>query len=579
VAILLFWGLSLSSLRAVPVLMEDESWQASPAYKLATQGVYGSDMFTGFFGMERHYYGFMPLYPLMLAGAFRALGAGLFQARLVSVTLALLTLALTFALGRRLFGGRTGALAVLILLLARLAPTNYNHLTGIPLLDQARIVRYDIAVPVFGLASLYTWLKAEADPCAWRYLLSGGLAGLAGLSHVYGAFWLPALLLLTFLNRAPHTVHDASRSKLHARLAWLLLGSILPWLPWLAYIATGFSDYVNQNRNYADRFDLLWPGFYFHNLATEFQRYDLGVRSAGRAALWWLGTWSGLAGLAAALAALARRAWRGDRPGRAVIIPLAVIEFLFALLLALKTPGYALTLWPLVALAGGWGVARLWEPGPGARSSGSDPGCYTVNGVASGSTSSHTVHGVVPAFPDRPGDGAMLLSFIIPAPSTRLGVWVRLGLLAIALAVGIEGGWRIAGLLAAGPRTTPYETYMAEVAAYIPPGARVLGLQNYWLGLRRTGYRTLLLPFILADPRYTLRPVAVDQTLEALAPDVVLIDVRMGSYLDEIGRPDHPDHAKWVAFWGFMDRHRARLAAQVDDAGYGPMRVYYLNGR
>jgi len=38
-----------------------------------------------------------------------------------------------------------------------------------------------------------------------------------------------------------------------------------------------------------------------------------------------------------------------------------------------------------------------------------DPGDYTVNGVASGSTSSHTVHGVVPAFPDRPGDGAILL--------------------------------------------------------------------------------------------------------------------------------------------------------------------------
>lgn len=50
----------------------------------------------------------------------------------------------------------------------------------------------------------------------------------------------------------------------------------------------------------------------------------------------------------------------------------------------------------------------------------------------------------------------------------------------------------------------------------------------------------------------------------------------MGSYLDEIG---HPDYAKWVAFWSFMNRHWARLAAQVDDAAYGPMRVCYLNGR
>lgn len=39
-ALLAFWALSLSGLRAVPVLHEDESCQASPAYKLATQGVY-----------------------------------------------------------------------------------------------------------------------------------------------------------------------------------------------------------------------------------------------------------------------------------------------------------------------------------------------------------------------------------------------------------------------------------------------------------------------------------------------------------------------------------------------------------
>jgi hypothetical protein len=151
-------------------------------------------------------------------------------------------------------------------------------------------------------------------------------------------------------------------------------------------------------------------------------------------------------------------------------------------------------------------------------------------------------------------------------------------LLAITLAVVIEGVWRIAGLLGAAAYSTPYETYTAEVAAHIPPGARVVGLQNYWLGLRQTDYRTLSLPFILSDPDYTPHPVPVDQTLEDLAPDVILIDTRIGDYLDQIANPDAPDHAKWVAFQSFMDRHQARLAAQVDDASYGPMRIYYLNG-
>jgi 4-amino-4-deoxy-L-arabinose transferase-like glycosyltransferase len=510
-ALLVFWALSLSGLRAVPVLHEDESWQASPAYKLSTQGVYGSDMFTGFFGMERHYYAFMPLYPLMLAGAFRLWGVGLFQARLVSLILALIVLSLTFALGRRLFGARAGAVAVLILLLARLAAINATHLTGIPLLDQARIVRYDIAVPVFGLASLVAWLKAQTDGRAWRDLLSGALAGLAGVSHLYGAFWLPALLLLTLTAR---------RSR-HA-FAWLVLGFILPWLPWLAYISTDVSDFIHQSRNYADRFDLLAPGFYLNNLATEVRRYALNTGEAGGGMPLGLGTWCSVIGILAAPIALAGRAWRGDWNARAVVLPLATIEALFALLLALKTPSYAVTLWPLMAIAGGWGAVRLWA---------------------------------------------------------RRRAWGRLLVIASALTVGLEGLWRIAGLLAAGPHTTPYEVYMAQVAEHIPPGARVLGLQNYWLGLRHTDYRALLVPFFLNDPRYTPHPLPLDQALEMQAADVVLIDVRMSAYLEEIAHPDHPDHAKWLAFWGFMERHQARLAAQVDDASYGPMRIYWLDGR
>jgi hypothetical protein len=318
----------------------------------------------------------------------------------------------------------------------------------------------------------------------------------------------------------------------------LVVGFTLPWLPWLAYISTDFSDYVNQNRNYADRFDLLNPGFYLNNLATEVQRYALNVGDAGWSALVWLGTWSGVVGSAVALLALARRAWRGDSGARAAIVPLVTIESLFALLLAFKTPSYAVTLWPLVAIAGGWGAVWLWE---GRQAIEIAPGGAAIN----------------------------------RAP-TSVG---RLVLIAIALAVGVEGIWRIAGMLATGPYTTPYEVYTAKVAEHIPPGARVLGLQNYWLGLRHTDYRVLVLPFILNDPRYTPDPVPIDQTLEALKPDVILIDVRIGAYLDEIARSDHLDHHKSLAFWGFMKRHQARLAAQVDDASYGPMRIYWLDGR
>src|SRR5947199_7115021 len=94
---------SLRHLDAVPQVYEDEPWQASTAYKILTTGVFGSDLFAGFYHMDQRYYGFMPLHPILLAAVFRAFGLGLQQARLETVSLAVAVLALTYALGARLF--------------------------------------------------------------------------------------------------------------------------------------------------------------------------------------------------------------------------------------------------------------------------------------------------------------------------------------------------------------------------------------------------------------------------------------------------------------------------------------------
>ena len=54
-ALLLFWSLSVFNLDRYPTIHEDEPWILSPGYKLFTQGVYGSDLFSGFFHIERIY--------------------------------------------------------------------------------------------------------------------------------------------------------------------------------------------------------------------------------------------------------------------------------------------------------------------------------------------------------------------------------------------------------------------------------------------------------------------------------------------------------------------------------------------
>jgi len=173
-----FVATSVRHVDVVPPVFEDEPWFASTGFKLATDGVFGSDVFTGFYGMERRYYAFMPVAPMLLAAAFRLFGFGLVQLRLESVALGAMTLALTYALGRRLFGHAVGVVAVAFLVLVRTDAVTRIAPTGILFLDAPRIGRYDMPTPVFGLAALLAYVSAR-DRGAAR---AGGL-GRPRLEH------------------------------------------------------------------------------------------------------------------------------------------------------------------------------------------------------------------------------------------------------------------------------------------------------------------------------------------------------------------------------------------------------------
>ena len=72
---------SLDHLTVFPPIGEDEPWLAAAPYKLATQGVFGSDLFTGYYGMERHFYEQMPVYQLAQSAIFKLFGVGVLQMR------------------------------------------------------------------------------------------------------------------------------------------------------------------------------------------------------------------------------------------------------------------------------------------------------------------------------------------------------------------------------------------------------------------------------------------------------------------------------------------------------------------
>ena len=457
VVMTVFLVTGLRHLDAVPRVYEDEPWQASTAYKLATSGVLGSDLFAGFHNMNQRYYGFMPLHPLLLAGVFEVLGVGLAQARLETVLLGLATLVLTFTLALRLFNVWTGAIAVALLVLVRWTGLTYLQPTGIPLVDFARIARYDPLVPVVGLGAVHAYVSARQRPPGWPYLAAGFLAGMAGLAHLYGLFWVPTLVLLSAWDRRPRA------------LPWIIVGAVLPWLPYAAYVLTDLPDWRGQTAIYANRFELLNPSWYIQNIAQEYHRYGPGL---GPVSVAWLarpGFWLALVALPVSLIALSQRAFRAcDTSARAIVTPGVLFPVFFAVFITLKLVNYTLIELPFFAIAIAWGASWLW---------------------------------------------------------TRALMLTRPLLAAIAVALVIEGGQALTRLDQA---SSPYPAFAAQIRQYLPSGARVLGLHTYWFGLEDFDYRSFLVPLNLADEGLPL-----DQGLTQVGPDVVLLDARMRAYFDE----------------------------------------------
>src|SRR3972149_4648423 len=103
-AILLFLGTAVVNLGTCPAPTDDEMWVFSAAYKLAEEGVFGSDLFAGFYGAEEHYYFNLPAHHFAIAASFKLFGAGVVQGRLVGLVYGVATLLLTYLLARRMAG-------------------------------------------------------------------------------------------------------------------------------------------------------------------------------------------------------------------------------------------------------------------------------------------------------------------------------------------------------------------------------------------------------------------------------------------------------------------------------------------
>lgn len=515
-SVTIYLAVTLSRLADFPPVYIDEPWIAAAGYKLATQGVFGTDLYTGYYHSEQLNVWYPPVLPLLEAASFELLGIGLIQIRIISALFGALLIVAAYLVGSRLADRRTGALAALLLIFLRLGTGRPEQPTGILLLDFARYARPDVLAAALGFLALWTFTRAEERRRGSLYVASGALVALATLSHLYGFFWLPSLWLVALVRHGRGWV---ARDRVLGPLA----GLTLVCAPWVVVVATHWQDYAGQMGIAAPRFRVLDPRFYVSNILLEIDRYRfLDWRDPdGNLYLARPGQWVAVLGVPSALVLLARGWLRGERNTAFALALVFVLQVtLFAVLILAKFHFYTIVTWPLALLLLAWLGMWLWD-GIGAR----------------------------------------------PA---------RIGLAVILLLVLGEGVTRIRHQRVLAERVTPYERFESRLAAHIPHGARTLGPMYFWLGLHEYSYRAWFLPHFLSDSSLHHDPLPFREALERVAPDVVLLDERVGLWVTQ--QPDLDGSNRRSAFESYMTDHQAELVAIVADSTYGRVEIYWLEG-
>ena len=543
-ALLWYATATLPYLADFPVVELAQIRIVEPAYFLATQGVYGNALLTGWYHAESAYHEYMPLYAWLVALAFKILGPSIWAARLVSVLGGGLTLWLTYQLGQQLDGAALGVLGAWVLCALKLAVPILSEVerigfdpntSGIPLLDLARVIRFDIWIPVWGLGACCLFLWAQARGSRWGYAGVGVLTGLATLTHLYGVFFLMLFIGLLIWMEGPRVFYRWP--------LYLMLGAFaLTLLPWGLYVSQDLYAYRGQMLPQAGRFDLLNPLFYLDNLVREPWRYLswLGGSFRHPILLPRIGFWLTVVSVPVA----ARYLWGQSRQAPTLrnyfaLTTLPILALLLAVLINFKRYYYVLLVLPFLALYIAAAILAIWR-----------------------------------------------------APGRRPLV-TRIGLGLILAAAWLEGGLGIAQNLQLASATTPYLEVADALVQHLPQQARLLLAEPFWLGFThftlsgsdRAGgaqgeSRSIHLAFLLSDKRYYADPPTVAQVIDAIHPDYV---VAQNYFLDDYLRPGAPFQnptsvQQWSDLRDYLDEHCPNVTFTLNDKSYGSLSLYRCEG-
>ncbi len=475
--LLLYLALSLPYLDRAPLVHQDEPWIASTGWKLATRGIYGSDVFAGYFHMEDRYYLNLPLYAFLTAPLYKVIGVGLWQVRWATIAMGTIVLALTYTLGRRFYGARVGLLAMVLLLFTGHAGLSAYRLTGILLTDSSRVARYDILVPIFLLLVLYQFDRARymQNRQNWHYAATGFWVACATLSNLYGIFAVGVFGILLLWQRARWQSFAAFGT-----------GVALPLLIPLLYILDDPASFRGQVHTHSPRFGITQWAWYWNNWQHEELRYAMGTTER-----WWSrpGALLSFIGVPLALSAVALQALRGIGPARLVLVPSLLIPLAFGWLISVKRVEYLMIILPVWAIALAWGWIRLWD---GSKTVYTPRMSTVVNGILT----------------------------------------LLLGVLLLDGTLRYERFYRRASTL------PPYNAFTTAIRTTILPDRRVIGLHSYWFSFTDTDYRTWYTFLNLAGSEYTPFVRSLPDSLTLFNPDYIMIDPNTRDYFTAPGSGD-----------------------------------------
>ena len=518
----LYFGVSFWHLEQFPGIHFDEIGIAEPGYQFFTRGVYGSQLYRGFFNQEKIYLEVMPLMSLLEGAFLRVFGVGVAQMRTVPVLAGGVVLILTFFAGRawaltlaetdqttHMSPEGLGLLAMGILLFWQLAPAGVDEFvgSGIPLIDIARIARYDILVPAFGMGAFFCWLSARRTKRIFWDVLSGVLTGGAVLSNVYGVFWFVVLAGLFFLSV------PKSRTNKVAFLAYTTAAGLVVGL-WGIVILLHWTDFLGQIVKHQGRLDLGDWHFYWDSLRQEIHRYHLGV-TRGQT-YFRTGFWLFALGLPATVVwAIKRQIAHRVHQEAWLWVPAIVFPLAFALLVNEKRYYYLILEFPVFAILLAWGGYSVYQHAP---------------------------------------------------KMARLALGLVCGLFVIQ---GMGAMLNLHSLALAQPSPAPF---FAELREIIPPHKRILGQQTYWPALYTEDYQALTLLFIISNPERA-NLLSFEDALRQTAPDFVLVDSIFRTWLTA-EQPDGTPFA--LPFWLYMTEKNASRVGSLTDPQGNLVEIYQL---